>query len=47
VEKLLSAGAKADVPETFFEGSLLGYVKTGPGRENARIFELLTQAKAK
>jgi ankyrin repeat protein len=47
VEKLLAAGAKAQVPETFFGGSLLNYVKSGPGRENARISELLTQAGAK
>ena len=47
VEALLRAGASVRVPETFCAGSLLTYVKTGPGRENPRILELLTQAGAK
>jgi hypothetical protein len=47
VETLLAVGATPQVPATFFDGSLLKYVKSGPGRDNARIFELLTQAGAK
>ena len=47
VETLLGAGARVQVPEKLCGGSLLTYVKTGSGRENARTSELLTQAGAK
>jgi hypothetical protein len=47
VEKLLGTGARVEVPDTFCGGSLLTYVKTGPGRENARVSKLLTDAGAK
>src|ERR1700722_1812189 len=44
VEKLLALCAKVQVPETLCGGSLLSYVKTGPGGGNPRIAELLMQA---
>ena len=46
-QTLLDAGATTEVPETFCGGSLLTYVKTGAGRDNAAIAEMLTLAGAK
>jgi hypothetical protein len=47
VQKLLDAGASVQLPEKLCGGSLLTYVKTGPGRETATIDDLLTKAGAK
>ncbi len=47
VETLLAVGAVPQVPAAFFDGSLLKYVKTGPGRDNTQILELLIQAARK
>ncbi|HXE53219.1 MAG TPA: ankyrin repeat domain-containing protein [Tepidisphaeraceae bacterium] len=46
VELLLNAGARPRVPEYFFGGSLLGYVKSGRGRTDQRIADLLARAGA-
>ncbi len=43
---LLEAGATARVPGTFWGGSLLQYVKSGPGREDPAISALLADAGA-
>jgi hypothetical protein len=47
VEMLLKAGASARVPERILGGSLIKYVKSGPGRNDAMLLELLTKAGAK
>ena len=44
---LLAAGATTEVPATFWGGSLLVYVKSGAGRDNVAISEMLTLAGAR
>jgi ankyrin repeat protein len=47
VEALLASGASVKVPDTLCGGSILTYVKTGPGRESHRIAQLLDNAGAR
>jgi hypothetical protein len=47
VKKLLEAGATVDVPADMCGGSLLTYVRTGPGAQNTEIVALLKSAGAR
>lgn len=46
VQTLVGAGASVQLPMSFFNGSLLGYVKTGRGQSDHRIIDMLTRAGA-